>query len=117
MCCTIKYVSRGSAILFGSAKRCAPAGTRASAVSSTAAMYVARSIAGANPGATGEFPPRPATLYRVGEGRRAHRRRGHAPGVTVMEPASTRAAPSSRRLEPLKHVAAGVLDVAYYEAG
>src|SRR5205085_1812598 len=27
------------------------------------------------------------------------------------------AAPSSRRLESLKHVAAGVLDVAYYEAG
>ena len=34
-----------------------------------------------------------------------------------MEPASTRAASAQRRLEPLKQVAAGVLDIAYYEEG
>jgi pimeloyl-ACP methyl ester carboxylesterase len=34
-----------------------------------------------------------------------------------MEFTSTQRAPSSRRLEPLHHIDAGVLDVAYYEAG
>jgi pimeloyl-ACP methyl ester carboxylesterase len=34
-----------------------------------------------------------------------------------MEFTSTQRAPSSRRLEPLHHIGAGVLDVAYYEAG
>jgi pimeloyl-ACP methyl ester carboxylesterase len=34
-----------------------------------------------------------------------------------MEFAATRRAPSSFRLEPLRHVDAGVLDIAYYEAG
>jgi pimeloyl-ACP methyl ester carboxylesterase len=35
------------------------------------------------------------------------------PGVAIMPPR----APSSKRLEPLRHVDAGVLDIAYYEAG
>src|ERR1700710_2248010 len=37
-------------------------------------------------------------------------------GADTMESTTTRA-PSSRRLEPLRHVDAGVLNVAYYEAG
>src|ERR1700730_14902853 len=38
-------------------------------------------------------------------------------GVTAMEFTATRRAPSSRRLEPLHHVDAGVLNIAYYEEG
>lgn len=36
---------------------------------------------------------------------------------TVAQPASPARAPSSRRLEPLRHVDAGALNIAYYEAG
>lgn len=36
---------------------------------------------------------------------------------TAAQPASPARAPSSRRLEPLRHVDAGALNIAYYEAG